>query len=162
TASLALGMTMNGTRGKTWDEMRDALRLPDFNDKATINAHYAGLVAALSKEATGVDLAVAQALLGNKDCVFLPEFIAPNVSAFKARVRNLDFADKDLVLNSEDVDADGVKIGLNPWCKQQTRGFIPDILKDLHPEAVMLLASALAFQGDWTYQFDYDATNEDG
>lgn len=162
TASLALGMTMNGTRGKTWDEMRDALRLPNFDDKATINAHYRGLVAALSKEATGVDLAVAQALLGRKDFIFRPEFIAANTSAFKARVRNLDFSNPEYVLNSEDEDADGVKIGLNPWCKQQTRGFIPDILKELSPDALMLLASALAFQGDWTYQFDYDATNEDG
>ena len=60
-ASMALGMTLNGTNGSTYAEMRAALGLPD-RPLAEINAGYQALLALLLTLDKTVDFRIANAI----------------------------------------------------------------------------------------------------
>ncbi|MEJ2307627.1 MAG: serpin family protein, partial [candidate division WOR-3 bacterium] len=69
---------------------------------------------------------------------------------FDARVSGLDFS-----------QGEAVKDTVNNWVEENTNGRIKDILKNVHPLAVMYLVNAIYFNGTWTYQFDEEDTKED-
>ena len=108
----ALAMTYAGARRETADEMARVLRLPAL-DPPRLHAAFGALVAA-SGSAPGVDLAVANALFGQRGYGFLPGFVALLAERYGAGLREVDFVGASAEARQE----------INAWVMEQTRGKI--------------------------------------
>ncbi|HUF11767.1 MAG TPA: serpin family protein [Longimicrobiales bacterium] len=144
-ASMALGMLLNGATGETRAEMEEALRLAGL-DPHDINAGYHDLVELLTGLDDDVAVDIANAVWARQGVPFEPTFLDTVVAYFDATVRTLDFADPA----SPDV--------INAWVREQTNDRIDEMVREIDPDAVMFLMNAIYFKGDWTWPFDPDRT----
>ena len=140
-ASMALGMTLNGAEGATFDAMRDALAL-DGMSQDEINTSFRSLIDLLVTLDPDVDVSIANAVWANEDVEFHQAFFDALQSSFDAAVESSDFTDPATLE------------AINGWASQHTNGKIPKILDELDPALVMLLLNALWFDGSWTTEFD--------
>src|SRR5690606_23962099 len=140
-ASIALGMTMNGADGATFDTMRSALGFGTLPPEE-INAAYRALVARLTTLDPQVRLEIANAVWTNEGVAFHDAFLQTVTEAFDARTEAIDFADPAAVDK------------INEWVAERTDGLIDGIVDGLDPSLVMLLVNAVYFEGVWTTEFD--------
>lgn len=146
-ASMALGMTLNGTDGETFDAMRDGLSFGDL-DQAQINQAYRDLLAMLTDLDPSVRFDIANSVWARDGVPFHQSFMDTVSQAFDAEATSLDFDDP-------------ASLGIiNGWVSDRTNGFIDRIVDMLEPELVMLLINAIYFDGTWTNTFDSDDTRE--
>lgn len=154
-ASMALGMTLNGAEGTTFEAMRSTLGFADMT-QAEINEAYSSLVTLLTELDPVVRFDIANAIWANDDVHIDDDFLEAVRDAFGAQTESRDFS------------APGTLEDINQWVSDQTDGEIDSILDALDPALVMLLVNAIYFDGSWTHQFDpadtQDAsfTTEDG
>lgn len=147
-ASMALGMTMNGARGETFDQMRATLRF-DGLEQSDINASYRGLIDLLATLDPYVSFQLANSVWHRLEELPSSDFVTTVGSAFDAAVRGADFSDPA---------TPGV---INAWVEEKTGGRIDAIVPDPIPgDVVAYLLNAIHFQGDWTHAFDPDDTWE--
>ncbi|MGH7477738.1 MAG: serpin family protein [Longimicrobiales bacterium] len=144
-ASLALGMTMNGAASETWEAMRSALRFGDLEEPA-INASYHGLLDLLLDLDSRVTMEIANSIWAREGTPFVPAFFDAAREWFDAEVRELRFDDPASV----DV--------INDWASDNTAGRIDEIIERIDPDNIMFLLNAVYFKGQWTVQFDPDDT----
>jgi serine protease inhibitor len=145
-ASMALGMTMNGAAGETWVGMRDALRFGDLEEPA-INQAYHDLVDLLLGLDPAVTFAVGNSIWGDRARIaFRADFLQRVRTSFDAEARAVDFADPATL------DA------INGWASDATRGRIDPLLDAIPGGMVAYLINAIYFQADWTLPFDRDRT----
>ena len=144
-ASMALGMTMNGAAGATWDAMRATLRFDDLSEEE-INASYRDLIALLLTLDPHVEIGIANATFADDEFAVRQDFLDRLRDYFDAEAGTLDFQDP----SSLDV--------VNAWAAEKTNDRIEEILKSWPPEAVLALLNALYFKGDWTEKFDRGRT----
>src|SRR5690606_3624982 len=91
-ASMALGMTMNGANGETWEGMRTALQFGDLGQDE-INASYRGLLDLLGDLDPAVTFEIGNSIWHRPGSEPLPAFRRTVESVFDAQIRGLDFAD---------------------------------------------------------------------
>src|SRR5690606_30909326 len=91
-ASMALGMTMNGANGETWEGMRTALQFGDLGQDE-INASYRGLLDLLGDLDPAVTFEIGNSFWHRPGSEPLPAFRRTVESVFDAQIRGLDFAD---------------------------------------------------------------------
>jgi serine protease inhibitor len=141
-ASMALGMTMNGARGETFDGMRGALAFDGMSQQA-INESYRSLIDLLLGLDRNVDMRIANAIWVRKGFPLEESFVQTARQFFDATTRELDFADP-------------ASLGIiNGWAAQATNNRIRTILEEPPQEHMMLyLMNAIYFKGTWTQQFD--------
>lgn len=144
-ASMALGMTLNGAAGTTFDAMRSTLGFPGLTQEQ-INEAYRGLLALLVDLDPQVRFDIANSVWANRDTPFHEAFLQAVRAAFGARVESRDFANPSTLT------------AINDWVKQNTDGLIEKILDDLDPEMVAILINAIYFDGAWTSRFDPSKT----
>ncbi|MEX2473209.1 MAG: serpin family protein [Gemmatimonadota bacterium] len=144
-ASMALGMTLNGARAGTFDAMSDALGFEGL-DQDEINASYRDLIELLTGLDPNVRFKIANAIFANEEITFRDAFFAAVRDAFDAAAASRDFSDPATLQE------------INAWVDEQTEGLIDRILDDLDPELAMLLLNAIYFEGAWTTQFDPEDT----
>jgi serine protease inhibitor len=145
-ASLALGMTMNGARGETQDGMRHALGFGDA-DMDQVNAAYRSLIDLLLGLDSRVDMRIANAIWANRGFPVHEAFYDLTRHFFDAEAASLDFGDP------------ASAAVMNAWIEKKTAGRISDIIPDpIPPLVVMYLANAIYFKGDWQHQFDRNST----
>ena len=144
-ASMALGMTLNGAEGTTFDAMRSTLGFEGLTQDQ-INAGYESLVELLTTLDPAVSLQLGNAVWANEDVEFHNTFMDAVRGAFDATVETRDFGD------AATLDA------INAWADQSTDGMIERVLDELDPDLVMLLMNAVAFDAAWTERFDPDDT----
>lgn len=141
-ASMALGLAMNGAEGMTFDEMRSTLGFGP-RSHAELNAAYQSLIALLRGLDPKVEFRIANAVY--YDVVDLatvePVFLDESREYFDAEVRGMDFG------------VQGAVDTVNAWASRQTNGRIPRVLDEIRPEIVMLLMNAIYFKGDWRAGF---------
>jgi serine protease inhibitor len=143
--SMALGMTLNGADGTTFDAMRAALGFSGMTREA-INGAYRDLIDLLTDLDPQVRFEIANAIWANQGFPFHTAFFQAVQEAFDARAESRDFADP-------------ATLGaINAWVRQRTGGLIDSIVDQLDPDLVMLLANAIYFDGAWTTQFDSSDT----
>lgn len=149
-ASMALGMTMNGAAGSTYDEMRATLGFPAAMSPAAINASYRDLIGLLRGLDRRVDFRIANSIWYRDTfgSAIAPAFLTDARTFFDARVQGLDFAAPSAVTT------------INGWARDATNGRIPTVLESLSADAVMVLMNAIYFKGDWRQAFDRAATRE--
>ena len=140
-ASFALGMTMNGAAGTTYDQMRAALGFGTMSE-ADINAGYKGLVAMLRGLDPQVDLRIANSIWYDKALSVNPTFVETSRSYFDAQVTALTFSDPASVTT------------INNWVSTATAQKIPTIVDALDRDLVMVLVNAIYFKGSWRERFD--------
>ncbi|HTK50466.1 MAG TPA: serpin family protein [Gemmatimonadaceae bacterium] len=148
-ASMALGMTMNGASGQTFDEMRSTLGF-GAQPSAEINASYRSLIDMLRALDQTVDVRIANAIWYRAGFPFEASFLDESKQFFDAKVAPLDFA------------AAGAVPTINDWVKASTNGKIDNIVDGpISADVVMYLINAIYFNGGWTTRFDKSLTKPD-
>jgi serpin B len=140
-ASMALGMTMNGAAGATWDSMRSTLRFGALSEEE-INASYRDLIALLLALDPKVQIGIANATYADDQFPVEQTFLDRLRDYFDAEAGTLDFDDPSSVET------------VNAWAADKTHDRIEKVLESWPPGAVLALLNALYFKGDWTEKFD--------
>jgi serpin B len=146
-ASMALGMTMNGTDGETFDAIRGGLGFEVLSQEE-INDAYRGLIELLTELDPTVRFDIANSVWAREEIPFHQSFFDVVSASFEAEATALDFDDPA----SLDV--------INGWVNDRTNGFIDSIVDQLDPALVMLLINAIYFEASWTNAFDPADTRE--
>ncbi len=145
-ASMSLGMAMNGASGGTFDGMRSALRL-GTGDMGQLDAGYQGLIARLRGLDATTTFQIANSVWYRNTFSFKQPFLDTTKKYFDAQVQGLDFTNVPASLST-----------INGWVNSNTGGKIPTILDDISADEVMFLINAIYFKGAWQYQYDPKAT----
>jgi serpin B len=140
-ASMALGMLLNGAAGSTASEMRTALALGGA-PIADIDQGYHDLMALLRGLDSSVELRVANGVWVDPSIPLQPSFVQAAKQWFEADARVMDFTNPATIT------------AINDWVSQQTNGRIKTIMDDATGEEVMALANAVYFKGRWRQTFD--------
>jgi serpin B len=155
--SLALAMTYAGARGETEQQMANTLHfaLQQYRLHPAFNSLDLALASrgegAKGKDDKGFRLHIVNAIWGQKDYKFLPEFLDVLAENYGAGLRLLDFVR----------EADQSRITINNWVSDQTEGKI----KDLIPQGVidaltrLVLTNAIYFNAAWLNPFDKELTS---
>ena len=148
-ASMALGMTLNGAAGETLLEMRETLGFGGLSMDA-INASYRGLLDLLVGLDPALTLDIANSVWYREGFAVETPFLDATRGFFDAEVAALDFSSPSAVGT------------INGWVEDNTAGRIRDIVTPpIDPLTVMFLINAVYFNGPWTYEFDPGKTRDD-
>jgi serpin B len=146
-ASMALGMTLNGAEGQTLTAMRSSLGLEGLSD-ADLNDAYRNLTALLLGLDSNIDLSIANSLWVREGFPVEDAFVQALRTSFDAEVRSLDFS------------AASAPATINGWVGQKTNGRIDEIVQSIDPDLVLYLINAVWFKARWTDRFDPAATRD--
>ena len=123
-----LGLTANGARGETLDQMLSTLGNQNLNELNLINANIIAIINSLSS----VEIANAVMTRVKPKQAFMNAAVV-----YGATVESLRSVEQ-----------------VNSWCNLKTHGTIPTIIDSLSPNTIMLLLNALYFKGTWRTEFD--------
>lgn len=140
-ASMALGMAMNGAAGTTYDEMRATLAFGSASE-TEIGESYKSLIALLSGLDPSVSFRIANSIWYRDGFPVKQSFLDAGRNWFDAQVSPLDFASPSAVKT------------INDWVSTSTAGKIPTILDKIEDDQVMFLINAIYFKGSWRTKFD--------
>jgi serpin B len=140
-ASMALGMTLNGANGETFDAMSATLGFGGL-DLRQINTSYRTLIELLVDLDPAVGVAIANSIWHSRNVTLQNEFLGNVRDAFESRIEALDFGNSKGAL----------KI-INGWVDKATKGRIPTILDDISPDEIIFLINAIHFKAPWTESF---------
>ncbi|GAG72589.1 unnamed protein product [marine sediment metagenome] len=149
--SVALGMTYEGAKGETAEEIQSVFYFPE--DKNIRQSSFAKIYNQINKVDKKYKLHTANALWAQKDYKFLEEYINTIEKYYVGKVTNVDFINA-----TEDA-----RVIINKWVEEQTNNKI----KDLIPQGVLdaltrlVLTNAIYFKGIWVKQFDKEDTIEE-
>jgi len=129
-----LGLTANGAKGKTQDEMLLTLGVKDLEELNRINTD----ILKLSKQFSTVEIANAV------------------MSKFRPKNNFLSTVDKYGASYETLKSADQV----NSWCSAKTHGKINQIIKKLSPLIKIILINAVYFKGQWHRTFNKKFTEK--
>ena len=146
-ASFALGMTLNGARGETFDAMRDALRFAGAAQE-DINAGYRGLIDLLLGLDRTTEMRIANGIFTRQGFSVHQAFFNAAQSSFDAEIQNLDFGSPSAVQ------------AINSWVSSKTNGRIPRLIQQLSSNEVVFLVNAIYFKGKWRATFDPKLTHQ--
>lgn len=141
-ASMALGMAMNGAGGQTLAAMQQTLGVGP-GDLAQIDAGYQGLVDLLRGLDPSTTFQFANSIWYRNTFSFKQSFLDTTKYWFDAAVTPLNFDDTSASLAT-----------INGWVNNATKGKIPTILNQITPDEVMFLMNAIYFKGSWAARFD--------
>ena len=140
-ASMALGMAMNGASDTTFDEMRATLGFGAATE-SEIDQGYKSLITLLRGLDPSVDFRIANSIWTREGFPVTPTFLDAGRTWFDAQVASLDFASPNAVKS------------INDWVSTATAGRIPTILDGIQNDEVMFLVNAIYFKGSWRAKFD--------
>lgn len=148
-ASMALGMALNGAATETYDEMRSALGM-QARPQAELNGGYQNLIGLLRSLDKSVDFRIANAVW-YRDTFgpsIAPAFLNDAKQYFDASVAGLNFASPQATAT------------INDWVKTGTNGKIDKIIDQIPSEMIMYLMNAIYFKGAWREPFDPRQTRD--
>ncbi len=141
-ASMALGMTMNGAQGETLAGMKTALGFGAVS-LADADQSYRSLIDLLLGLDSSVDMRLANSIWARQGIVFQQSFYDAVRQYFDAQVTSLDFASPNAAPM------------INQWVKDATAGKITQIVDDpIDSSLIMFLINAVYFKGSWRDRFD--------
>jgi len=140
-ATMALGMTLNGAAGLTLDSMRVALHL-GIASQSEVNAGFRSLIDLLRSLDSTSEFRIANSIWATIGIPWRPEFLDAGRTSFDAEIRSLD------------LQAPATPGIINDWVKEKTNGKIPTILDQISSDEVMFLINAIYFKGQWRLGFD--------
>lgn len=134
-AGVALSMLMQGAEGQTKVELDNALNGCTFNGYRFDSGDT-------------VVVKAANSLWVDDDFSIRNHYVDMLQKDYDALATTLNFADPATVH------------AINNWCSEHTEGKITDVLDELSPDIVMVLADALYFKAPWFDMFDASATRD--
>ena len=140
-ASLALGMLMNGAEGETLDQVRATLGF-GTRSVAAINAAYGALVPLLTTIDPSVTMQFANATWFDTRHPPSSSFTQAITAAFGAKSLAVSFQSPSTLTT------------INGWVSTSTRGRITSIVDALDPNTIAMLINATYFKGSWRAKFD--------
>jgi len=146
-ASMALGMALEGADGETFTEMQAVLGFEGMT-REDINASYAGLMDLLLDLDPAVEVGIANSAWSRLEFPFVDAYFDAITQSFDAVVQELDFDDP------------GAKDVINQWVNDKTHGRIQEIIDQISPLDILFLINAVYFKGDWTTKFKKDETHQ--
>src|SRR5215207_1094540 len=141
-ASMALGMAMNGAAGTTYDEMRSTLGFDVGATETDIGTSYKSLIALLRGLDPSVDFRIANSIWYRTGFPVNQSFLDEGRNWFDARVSAIDFSSPTTVPT------------INDWVSTATVGKIPTIIETIRDDQIMFLINAIYFKGTWRTKFD--------
>ncbi len=168
--SAALAMTYAGARGETAQQMADTLHF------ALLEGHLHSSFNYLDKElcqrgkdkkymisqpgrgpttenVEGFRLNIVNALWGQKDYKFLPDFLDILAENYGAGLRILNFREAP----------EESRVTINKWASDQTEGRINNVLPPgvINPLTRLIVANAIYFNARWEHKFVESMTHDD-
>jgi serpin B len=143
--SLALSMTLNGSGSTTRTAMLDALRMKGLTTDI-INNSYKDLTNALLSVDKRVLISIANSVWIENNFVVKKPFTDILTNYYTADYKSFNISDPQ------------VPAQVNSWIESKTNGLIKNMIDQLDPSTVMLLANAIYFKGKWNSQFDKGKT----
>ncbi len=142
--SFALGMTFEGAKGQTAEEMQSVLHLPA--DDTARRFSFAKVYNLINSGDKPYKLSTANALWAQKDYAFLQDYFETVEKYYVGKVTNLDFK----------ADTENSRKTINTWVEQQTNNKIKDLIPPgvLDPLTRLVLTNAIYFKGTWVTQFN--------
>lgn len=136
-AAYALGMTANGAKGRTLEQMEEVLGLPSYRLNQAFGAY---LQIAASKDDP---LRLANSIWVNERESFHPnqDFLEQSAGQYQAQVYRGPFDEKTLKQ-------------INAWVSARTEGRIPRMLEEFQDDDVMILLNALCFEAKWMEPYE--------
>ncbi len=144
-ASMALGMTMNGAEGETLAAMRTSLGFGTLSE-SDVNQAYRGLIAQLLARDGKVTFNLANSIWYERALPVKQPFVDAAKTYFDAEVSALNFSDPNAPKT------------ISSWAERETGGRIKELVKEIDPAEVMFLVNAVYFKAPWTQQFDPSST----
>lgn len=147
--SAALSMTYEGAKGKTAEEMKNVLHLPE---SSILRSNFAAIYEGINKENNAYELKTGNALWVQQDYLLLTDYTNRVEKYYGGKAVNLDFIK----------ETEKSRQTINSFIEDQTNNKI----KDLIPSGVLssltrlVLTNAIYFKGDWVWQFDKSDTRE--
>ena len=157
--SVALAMTYTGARGETARQMKEVLNYSLSPDQLHPAFNVLDLeLASRGKTSNGQDSApvrlnIANAIWGQKEYPFLPQFLDALAENYGAGMRTVDF------IKNPEVS----RTAINDWVADQTE----ERIRDLIPEGAidvltrLVLSNAIYFNAAWHLPFDEKRTSTD-
>ena len=146
---MALGMTLNGANGDTYDAMKSTLELSGLTEDE-INQSYKDLIDLLTNLDEEVIFNIANSIWHRENFNVEQLFLDTNKEYFDAEVQGLDFSDP------------AAKEVINNWVDDKTNGLIDKIIDGNIPaDVVMYLINAIYFKGVWAGEFDKVDTSDE-
>ncbi len=135
---LALAMTANGADGDTKTQMEAALgglQIEKLNE-------YLYSYSKSLKSTKNAKLSIANSIWYNNhsDYKIKDSFIQNNVDYYNAQLYKINFDDSAVAK-------------INKWVKNNTNGFIDEIIDDISSDTLMFLINATAFDGKWADEY---------
>lgn len=144
---MALSMVYNGADKETKTEMAKVLQVEGMEtDK--LNQANVSLISMLHRDLQGVNISIGNSIWLNQDYRFQADFSEDTRDYFNAELEEIDMRN--------DKSADKI----NKWVKKTTNGKIDKMIDSVNPELVTILLNAIYFQGNWTYEFDKNFTED--
>jgi serine protease inhibitor len=144
-ASMALGMTMNGAAGQTWDDMRAALGFGTL-DETQVNEAYRGLIRQLRSRDRKVEFRLANSIWHERTFQVKSPFLQTARDYFDAEIAALDFRSPSAPRT------------ISSWAERETGGRIRDLVETIDPLDVMILVNAVYFKAPWQTPFEPAST----
>ena len=148
--STALAMTYGGARGRTAEQMAQALRysLPQERLHPAFGAQRAQLLGGDRP----YELAVANRLWGHVGFQFREAYLALTRAGYGAELARVDFIG----------ETEKTRVAINDWVEEQTRDKIVDLIPPgvLTGDTRLVLTNAIYFKGKWASQFDVAHTRK--
>jgi serpin B len=151
--STALAMTYTGAKGETEKQMADALCFPPIKGEQ-FNKAFGKIIKRLnvSGQKGGYELVVANALWGQKNFKFLPEYISLVKTSYGGNLEQVDFK----------TQTEEARKAINTWVENKTKDKIKELIKQgvLDSDTRLVLTNAIYFKGKWASQFKPDQTHQ--
>jgi serpin B len=146
----ALGMTYEGARNKTADEMRAVFHFPA--DSQTRWSLFKALMEKLNANDTGCNLSSADAFWVQQDFKLLDDFVQTVQTYYSADAFNVDY------MNA----AEAARQRINGWVENRTNGKIKDLIPQgvLDSSTRLVLTNAIYFKGNWLTEFNQNFTKK--
>jgi serpin B len=156
--SLALAMTYAGAWGETEQQMADTLHYDLSQDNLHPAFNYLDMElakrgeGARGKDDEGFRLNIVNAIWGQKDFTFLPEFLDTLAENYGAGLRLLDFIN----------ETEKSRITINDLVSDETEGRIQDLIPQGQLDAAtrLVLTNAIYFNAAWQYRFEKSMTSD--
>ncbi len=161
--STAVAMTYAGAKGETGRQMAATLNFnlyDDSNDTKRIpliplfHHTFGNIIKQLNESGKkgGYELTVANALWGQKDYQFLPEFLTTVKTNYDGNLEQVDFK----------TQTEEARKTINAWVENKTKDKIKELIKPglLDSMTRLVLTNAIYFKGKWESQFKPEQTKD--
>lgn len=146
--SVGMGMAYLGSEGETRREMAEAMGWSGRDD-GQLNTTEAALYQLLTHPGSEIEIEIANAVWIKNGVTVEDEYQANLQQAFEAEIGPLH------------VQPEHAKDEINRWVEEHTRGRIPQLMQESPAvETLMILVNAIAFDGNWTNEFQPEYTRD--